>query len=607
MLAGMVVPTDTTITLPAGLNLDDKTFTADEGARVTVDGVGDFKCLSATCTVVVENDVITTTGLIEVVSLVDDLPAEVLTALADVAQDPLTDLAMAQLEASNAADAAMKAAGTAKASADDADKARANAATIQTNAMSGSHAKMARSYATKAQTAYMTAKTESDAAADATTVLAAVNAQVKAQIAMAHAVTARDDAAEHADLSMKAAATELLIVDKTKSVGETYITIDGLTVDNAATGQETGLIADMELTAMGGAGASRPHTVGMPNTDVPAAPVLPVGLLPTVAAREVDIGITYDSKADDARLTLVTSYLTDQTVGVFQNDGTPLITEAVDEVDLGEADNPDIRALHAASGTYLHVGAGDGNGDVAETDTVMDDTKPTQLWYYVTDMVDNPNTVDRDESKQFVSQTGTGSPSGGTTTYDYQPVDVVGGVKIAVKADFLHLHYGLWNALTPGTKTTGDAVADLGIGFVTAQGTSSMTEEMPTIGDATYTGNWVANIQAAATGGDGLIQRSHNDAEITADFTKGTVGVDLTGLADLTGAISGNTFAGTAITVDAAPMGQLGQGTKAGAFTGTFNGGFFGDLAAEAGGVFDYSSTGNKLGAFRGSFGGAAE
>ena len=37
---------------------------------------------------------------------------------------------------------------------------------------------------------------------------------------------------------------------------------------------------------------------------------------------------------------------------------------------------------------------------------------------------------------------------------------------------------------------------------------------------------------------------------------------------------------------------------------GSFSGAFFGPKAAEAGGVFDYSSADNEDGAFRGSFGG---
>ena len=38
--------------------------------------------------------------------------------------------------------------------------------------------------------------------------------------------------------------------------------------------------------------------------------------------------------------------------------------------------------------------------------------------------------------------------------------------------------------------------------------------------------------------------------------------------------------------------------------TATYNGAFFGPLAAEAGGVFDYTSKDMKAGEFRGAFGG---
>ena len=41
-----------------------------------------------------------------------------------------------------------------------------------------------------------------------------------------------------------------------------------------------------------------------------------------------------------------------------------------------------------------------------------------------------------------------------------------------------------------------------------------------------------------------------------------------------------------------------------GKFTGTFSGGFYGKQAAEAGGVFDFTSEDAEAGAFRGAFGG---
>ena len=125
---------------------------------------------------------------------------------------------------------------------------------------------------------------------------------------------------------------------------------------------------------------------------------------------------------------------------------------------------------------------------------------------------------------------------------------------------------------------------------------------MPNFGGATYNGNWVANVQEADEEGDGGITRRDGNSTLTADFVKDTVGVTLSGLATLKGAISGNTFSG-----DAAPvmMDTLPGGLANAEFMGEFKGAFFGPAAAEAGGVFDYASKDNKDGAFRGSFGGA--
>ena len=44
-----------------------------------------------------------------------------------------------------------------------------------------------------------------------------------------------------------------------------------------------------------------------------------------------------------------------------------------------------------------------------------------------------------------------------------------------------------------------------------------------------------------------------------------------------------------------------------GAFTGEFRGGFHGAGAAEAGGIFDFTSKGRKAGEFRGAFGGVRQ
>ena len=60
-------------------------------------------------------------------------------------------------------------------------------------------------------------------------------------------------------------------------------------------------------------------------------------------------------------------------------------------------------------------------------------------------------------------------------------------------------------------------------------------------------------------------------------------------------------FSGTRATVASDNEHEL---TADGAFTGTFSGGFYGPGAAEAGGVFDFTSTGMKAGEFGGAFGG---
>ena len=85
-LVGKILPTGTTFTLPEGL-VDDTTFTVPQGAPVPVPGVGTFKCVTGPCTVDVVSNVVTTTGVVEVVSLADDIPDDVLALLEAEAVD----------------------------------------------------------------------------------------------------------------------------------------------------------------------------------------------------------------------------------------------------------------------------------------------------------------------------------------------------------------------------------------------------------------------------------------------------------------------------------------------------------------------------------------
>ena len=129
----------------------------------------------------------------------------------------------------------------------------------------------------------------------------------------------------------------------------------------------------------------------------------------------------------------------------------------------------------------------------------------------------------------------------------YKLVKVV-EVTVDNATGFKHLHYGLWNGLSGSGANT---VTDLGTGFVTSYGTAGMTDPdheaeggMPNFGGATYNGNWVANVQAADEEGDGGITRRDGTSTLTADFVKDTVGVTLSGLATLKGAISGECVLG---------------------------------------------------------------
>ena len=172
--------------------------------------------------------------------------------------------------------------------------------------------------------------------------------------------------------------------------------------------------------------------------------------------------------------------------------------------------------------------------------------------------------------------------------------------KIPEATDYRHIHFGAWAALDAPAKDGTQKISDLGIGFVQSIGDGLTGADMPNNGDATYSGNWVANVQRADEDGNGAISLTNGAADLTADFEKAAISVDLTDLATLTGAIDGNTFSGTKASDIDAMHGLASDGM----FTGTFSGGFYGTKAAEAGGIFDFTSEDAEDGAFRGAFGG---
>ena len=169
-------------------------------------------------------------------------------------------------------------------------------------------------------------------------------------------------------------------------------------------------------------------------------------------------------------------------------------------------------------------------------------------------------------------------------------------------SDYKHIHFGVWAALGEAAKNGGQEISDLGIGFVqNFSGEGLTVVEMPNNGGGTYSGNWVATVREADDDGDGDITLEHNSATLTADFTKATIKTALTGLATLEGAIDTNTFSGTKATVASSNEYSL---DSEGKFTGSFSGGFYGAKAAEAGGVFAFTSEDAEAGEFSGAFGG---
>ena len=494
------------------------------------------------------------------------------------------------MDAKTATDDAQTAATAAQTAADAAETARANRAAIQTGDFhagnSGELADKAQEHATAAQDAADDAKTAADATelSSATRALVmAENSKTAAEKQQMYAETARDNA-------MTAAEGEISIVDKTKTVDGTSITIDEVTHTSTINDvtKMTGLLKGLKITT---AGAMIVGKVAVPNNaDTPADEA--ADAIPGAAMRALDIGFTYDSGDDSARVTLVHSYAGTQTVTAFAADNIrqPRMGSAgkIDQDGIDDADTSPDLALTKASGTFLAATTLEFDGSIATATEAVD-------LYYFTDPVDDAKKYVREASSITDEDTG-------VTTYTYAPVSIRAGAKVPDAAEYSHLHFGVWAGLSGDDA---NEITDLGIGFVANIG--EMTSNMPNFGSADYEGNWVAKVQEMDGEGDGDIMRRDGTATMNADFGKGEVGVMRMGLASLEGAIDGNTFSGTkatlAATGDAADM--LDEDAK---FEGNFSGAFFGNLAAEAGGVFDFASDDdsdgkNEGGAFRGAFG----
>ena len=534
-----------------------------------------------------------------------------------------TELETAQAAAAAAAAAAMTASGNAETAAAEAATAVENSATMQTNATAEGLATEAQDAAAAAKKANMDANAASEAAAAATTTTAAVEARVAAMEAQADAEKHAMTATEKSDAAKEAAMAELMIDGTMKTVGTTTI--------DATAGSHTRTV-DGETTITGLlAKAHQPMTTGTGSTAVPgvngdpdASPNPYKAPVAEAANRAFPIGKLVDSADDTDRLMLVTQYAGTRTVKVYaEAGGTDLAGELGSDGRIQtvgadtEATGDDIFVSLKSAGSYYLAGTSDNLDE--ETDVVGTEAKAVHVYYFVDDGDGNPNNARdddpaNDERVYVVRGPATTSGDGETTTITYENVDIhITDVdrdgdadtdnalevtaKIPEATEYKHIHFGVWAGLGDAEKDGSQELDNLGIGFVQSIGDGLSGDDMPNNGDATYSGNWVAAIRAADEDGDGAISLTSGAASLTADFGDDEITATLTGLATLEGDISGNTFSGTKATATHSSLDADGK------FEGSFSGGFYGAKAAEAGGIFDFTSEDAEAGEFRGAFG----
>ncbi len=538
---------------------------------------------------------------------------------------PPSDLETTQAAAMEAAEAAKAASDAAGMAADGANSATEDLATLQTGQMAAMHAMAASDAAATAMAEYMKAKAASEAAAAAELASEAGMALADAEAAQMAAEAAQETAEAAAEMATDAAMMELKIDGTVKSVGDSSVdAMAGASSETTGSGDDaqtviTGLIKSLNPMATGGMIEEQAFAAGTEDnlgtaTDE-STPDTPYRQ--AAAARTFAIGKALDSSDDMARLMLVTDYAGTNMVNVYAaQTGTDVIgTKAgylsiQTDADGTEANNVALRS----EGMFVPVTAAT-PGTLAATDSVAADAKPVELFSYV---IPSDVTGGTDAGERQYATLTTTSTTGDTTTYTYASGHDVTGVTgvdgpdegtdpdesrivagIPGPVAYKHLHFGVWAALGDAAANGDQDIAGLGIGFVQSIGDGMTGADMPTTGDATYSGNWVATVQSSdATGATTSLD--HGAATLTADFDEATIEADLDGLAMLEGAISDSGFSG--MKASGIAHSSLVSG---GSFEGSFEGSFYGSKAAEAGGIFDFGSDGS--GAFHGAFGGAKD
>ena len=526
-----------------------------------------------------------------------------------------TEMDMAVTAAMAAEEAAMTASDAAAAAATEAATDVANLATSQTGAAAGMLAYEADKYAGIAMAEYEKAKKAAADAAAAADITGAVEAKAMALDAQKAAKDASDMAVEKSTASKEAAMAELMISGKDKSVGGSKLNADDGALE-VTTNDKTVATGRMKaMDAMGTVG-TEPGVSGIPgNPNIDMDPY--VAPMAGAEGRTFTIGKTIDSSDDMARLMLVTSYAGTKTVKVYAGTaGADVMSRKANTIQtdgFGTDDNADDDEFVGLKsvGTYYLAAGSDSNLQASPTGHVVGKkAKAEQVYSYVDDNK-TPDTAD--DATVYVVLKGRDTKMD-TWTYAVVGIHVVVDrdgdnstnndhevtAKIPEATEYKHIHFGVWAGLNSPKDDGTQTIADLGIGFVQSIGDGMTGDDMPNNGGANYSGNWVAAVRASDDDGDGDITLTSGDATLAANFTKGEVSATLTGLATLEGDIDGAAFSGDKATVETGNL--LGLDSD-GDFTGEFSGGFYGAKAAEAGGIFDFTSEDMEEGEFRGAFG----
>lgn len=579
---------------------------------------------------------------------------------AGTAPSEIAKVAKRAMDAYDAAKTAYEAADEAAGKAEMADD---NRATIQVGATNADGdpadsvmaAKNARIHAKTAMTEAGDAKTAADAAANAANTGAATAQELLAKNAQGNAEEAKGDAEDARDRALADAMVELKIDGTMKSVGD--LEIDAATTATETT-RGTGTNARPRITGLLGADKqptnSGTQTTG--KTPVAGNPALTpnpyVAPMVNAQARSATIGKTLDDPTDMVRLMLVTKYAGVKTVKVYAIADSPTPVTAIvgtpgaislDDTTTTADTNDRVTSTLRSMGMYYQATGGtagdlepldpanDGslNGDTVLADdpatgTTNEAAMPVEVFAYSSAPGADNQWFTPDDIMTYVVH-GTTTTTGGVTTVTYNPVDIhveidrdgdatttdvgaaTGNELVEVTAritdaiDYSHIHFGVWAGLGEPKTDGSQSPSGLGIGFVqNIVSGGSMTADMPNNGTASYSGDWVATVQSAHPDGTGDVALEFGKASLMADFRKDTIEATLTGLAKLSGDISDNTFSGDKVS----DISDNRLSSDADDFTGSFNGGFYGEDAVEAGGVFDFMSDGMEDGGFRGAFGG---